>query len=113
MDCTHDVGLLLVRAAVGLVALNLALLFSRPARPRRRARKKRIMPVELVDGNYLAKLLAVSAETIERWGLAGKIPRIVLSKKMIRYDLDAVLESLGLSREKLGLSPLGRKAKVG
>lgn len=58
---------------------------------------------EIVDGEYIAKLLAVRPSVVRDWGRDGKIPRIVLSPRTIRYDLDAVLAALGLAREAVGL----------
>jgi predicted site-specific integrase-resolvase len=52
------------------------------------------MAKKLMDAKQLSRELSVGIETIEGWGRSGKIPRICISRKIIRYDRDAVLSSL-------------------
>ncbi len=51
----------------------------------------------LVTAERLAKELSVGIETIEDWGRSGKIPRIRISRKIIRYDKDAVFTALSIT----------------
>ena len=46
----------------------------------------------LMTATELAGRLGVSARTVGRWGREEKIPRIVLSPKVIRYRWVAVLD---------------------
>ena len=52
------------------------------------------MAKKLVTAEQLAKELSVGVDTIEAWGRAGRIPRIKVSRKIIRFDRDAVLKML-------------------
>lgn len=52
------------------------------------------MGKKLLTAEQLAKELRVSVETINGWGRSGKIPRIRISHKIIRFDRDAVLKVL-------------------
>jgi excisionase family DNA binding protein len=52
------------------------------------------MSRKLLTAEQLARELRVGAETIVGWGRNGKIPRIRISRKIIRFDRDAVLKVL-------------------
>jgi len=52
------------------------------------------MSRKLLTAEQLAKELRVGAETIVGWGRSGKIPRIQISRKIVRYDRDVVLSIL-------------------
>jgi len=52
------------------------------------------MPKKLLTAEQLAKELKVGVETISGWGRSGRIPRIRISHKIIRFDRDAVLSAL-------------------
>ncbi len=52
------------------------------------------MAKKLVTAEQLAKELSVGVETIETWGRTGRIPRIRISRKIIRYDRNVVLAAL-------------------
>lgn len=49
---------------------------------------------ELLTAEELAERLRVQPSTIRRWSRCGRIPQIGIGPKVIRYDYDAVLESL-------------------
>jgi predicted site-specific integrase-resolvase len=53
-----------------------------------------VMAKKLVTAEQLAKELSVGVDTIDNWGRAGRIPRIRISRKIVRYDRDAVLSAL-------------------
>lgn len=57
------------------------------------------MQNELLSKEQLGRLIGVKPGTVGRWSREGKIPRIVISPKIIRYDAAAVLSVL---REKGG-----------
>ncbi len=46
---------------------------------------------ELLKAEAVAKELKVSTSTVARWGRENKIPRIIISPKIIRYNLEAVI----------------------
>ena len=52
------------------------------------------MAKKLVTSEQLAKELSVGVDTIKNWGRTGRIPRIRISRKIIRFDRDAVLSAL-------------------
>ena len=58
------------------------------------------MSRKLLTAEQLAKELRVSVETIDGWGRSGKIPRIRISHKIIRFDRDAVIAALSQSEGK-------------
>jgi predicted site-specific integrase-resolvase len=58
------------------------------------------MSKKLMTAKQLAKELAVGIDTIEDWGRTGRIPRIRISRKIIRYDRNAVLSELSQAGEK-------------
>jgi len=49
---------------------------------------------ELLTSEQLAHRLQVKPETVRAWGRDGRIPRICMSAKVIRYDPVAVIKSL-------------------
>lgn len=49
---------------------------------------------ELLTKEQVARLLRVSPGTVSRWANEGKIPRIVISPKIIRYDAAEVFRFL-------------------
>ncbi len=49
---------------------------------------------ELVTATELAKWLQVTPETVRLWSRRGRIPRVALSRKVIRYNVDAVMRAL-------------------
>lgn len=51
----------------------------------------------------LAKRLGVRPATVREWHRSGEIPAIRLTPKVIRYNLDAVVESL-LERQRVDWS---------
>ena len=42
---------------------------------------------QLITSQQAARLLGLKAQTIENWGRSGKLPRVVLSSRAIRYRL--------------------------
>lgn len=53
--------------------------------------KGSIMSKKLVTAEEIAQELRVSPSTIIEWGRQGKIPRVKISPKIIRYDKDNTL----------------------
>jgi excisionase family DNA binding protein len=51
-------------------------------------------PSELLNAIELAKQLKVSPSTVRAWARAGRIPVLRLSRKAIRFDLDAVMRAV-------------------
>ena len=49
---------------------------------------------ELLTADELAGRLRVRAATIRLWGRQGRIPRIEISAKVIRYDPAAIIQFL-------------------
>lgn len=49
---------------------------------------------ELLTSEQLARRLQVKPETIRRWGREGRIPRVEISAKVIRFDAATVVEHL-------------------
>jgi len=49
---------------------------------------------ELFTGRELAKRLRVTPGTVLWWARQGRIPSLRLSHKVIRYNLDAVLQAM-------------------
>lgn len=49
---------------------------------------------DLFTARELAKHLRVSTETVRSWSRRGLIPKLRLSPKVIRYDLESVLTAL-------------------
>ncbi len=52
------------------------------------------MSKKLLTAEDMAQELDVSPSTITEWGRQGKIPRVKISPKIIRYDKDAILHVL-------------------
>lgn len=52
------------------------------------------MQDELLTKEQVAQLLRVKPGTVSRWAAEGKIPRIVISPKIIRFDPEQVLKVL-------------------
>ena len=48
----------------------------------------------LVTSKELAEALKVHIRTVQEWGMTGKIPRVILGHRTIRYDLEHVMEHL-------------------
>lgn len=57
---------------------------------------------ELLTTQELAKRLRVSPETVRDWARRGRIPRLRLSPKAIRYSAEAVLAALSKTSAKGG-----------
>lgn len=55
---------------------------------------------ELLTAQELAKRLRVSPETVRAWARRGHIPTLRLSRKALRYNLEAVLAALSASPTK-------------
>jgi excisionase family DNA binding protein len=55
---------------------------------------------EWLTTRELAKRLRVSPETVREWRRRGCIPALRLSRKAIRYDLEAVLAALSATPAK-------------
>jgi excisionase family DNA binding protein len=49
---------------------------------------------ELLTADELATRLKVRPNTVKEWARAGKIPRVRITPKVVRYDPDAVREAL-------------------
>jgi predicted site-specific integrase-resolvase len=49
---------------------------------------------ELLTAEEVAGRLRIRPETLKAWARRGRIPRIRISPKVVRFDLDAVIESL-------------------
>lgn len=55
---------------------------------------------KLLTADQLAKELKVGVETVTDWGRSGRIPRIRISHKIIRFDRDAVVSALSRAAQK-------------
>ena len=55
---------------------------------------------ELLTATELAERLRVSPETVRSWARRGCIPTMRLSRKAIRYNLEAVLAALSATPAK-------------
>jgi len=49
---------------------------------------------KLLTANELARYVGVSPETIRQWARRGVIPRIIVSGKVHRYDLEVVMDEI-------------------
>ncbi len=49
---------------------------------------------ELLTAEEMADRLRVRPDTIKLWGREGRIPRVEISGRVIRYDADAVIQFL-------------------
>jgi excisionase family DNA binding protein len=56
------------------------------------------MGLELKTVEEVAAVLRLKPTTIYRLARQGKIPSFKLSRKTIRFDLDAVLEAVGIRK---------------
>jgi len=52
------------------------------------------MGTKLLTAKEIAQELSVSPSTVTEWGRQGKIPRMKVSHKIIRYDPEAVQSAL-------------------
>jgi len=52
------------------------------------------MGEKLMTAEEIAEGLNVSPSTVKEWGREGKIPRVKVSHKIIRYDPEAVQSAL-------------------
>jgi predicted site-specific integrase-resolvase len=50
----------------------------------------------------LAPLLGVSIKTVDEWRRAGLIPAIRVSRKVLRFNLDHVIEALSRTTKECG-----------
>jgi excisionase family DNA binding protein len=57
-------------------------------------------PTELLTARDLAKRLRVSPDTVRAWARRGSIPTLRLSRKVIRYNAEAVLAALSTTPAK-------------
>lgn len=55
---------------------------------------------ELVTARELAKRLRVAPETVRSWARRGVIPALWLSRKVVRYNPDAVVAALSTNTAK-------------
>ncbi len=53
---------------------------------------------DLLTAEELAERLHVRPSTVREWARRGRIPTVRLSAKVVRYDLSAVVESVGQAR---------------
>lgn len=93
---TDGIGRLLVNGATGIVAMGLARwvngwLSSWP--------KGQTMEKKLITAAAMGELISVSQSTVEQWGRTGKIPRVVIGKKTVRYDPEEVVRALKTERQ--------------
>lgn len=49
---------------------------------------------ELLTAEELARRLRVKPRTIRQWSRSGRIPAIRLSPKVVRYELEAVVNAM-------------------
>ena len=49
---------------------------------------------KLLTADELARYVGVSPETIRQWARRGIIPRIIVSDKVHRYDLEVVINEI-------------------
>jgi excisionase family DNA binding protein len=52
------------------------------------------MVTVLLTAEELAERLKIQPSTVRRWSRDGRIPTVRLSPKVVRYDYDAVVETL-------------------
>ena len=57
------------------------------------------MSMKLLTAEEVAQELNVSPSTITEWGRQGKIPRVKISRKIIRYEKNATLNALSRGLE--------------
>ncbi len=56
------------------------------------------MTTELLTAEELAERLRLKASTVHGWARIGKIPKVRLSRKVIRFDPAEVIETLARRR---------------
>lgn len=54
---------------------------------------------ELLTKEQVARLLNVRPCTVARWSVEGKLPRIVISPKVIRFNKNEVLKAVRVRNE--------------
>ena len=54
--------------------------------------------VELLTYEELARRLRVQPSTVERWSRRGQIPKHVLTPKVVRFELEPVVEALTMGQ---------------
>jgi excisionase family DNA binding protein len=52
------------------------------------------MDTELLTVNQLAERLQVRPRTVQKWARSGRLPAVLLSPKVVRFDWAAVLAAL-------------------
>lgn len=52
------------------------------------------MSPDLLTASQLAQRLTVKTRTVQQWQRSGLIPAVRLSAKIIRYDLEKVVDAL-------------------
>jgi DNA-binding CsgD family transcriptional regulator len=52
----------------------------------------------LVTAEEIARLIGIAPRTVRHWGRMGKIPRVKITAKVVRFDLGDVLKALKSSR---------------
>jgi excisionase family DNA binding protein len=55
---------------------------------------------DLLTARELGKRFRVAPDTVREWARRGSIPTVRLSRKVIRFDLQAVLAALSAARTK-------------
>jgi excisionase family DNA binding protein len=61
------------------------------------------MATELLSAAELARRLGVKPMTVRHWVLKGRIPEIRFSRKVRRFDLDAVIQALQAQEDGKGV----------
>ena len=55
-----------------------------------------------VGADVIAGVLGVSVYTVGVWGRGGVIPRVVISRRVVRYVLGDVLRALDIPEQEIG-----------
>ena len=58
---------------------------------------------DLLTADELAGRLRVRPSTIQRWSRAGRIPKVRLSPKVVRYNLAAVVQAMSAGQKPEGV----------